>query len=124
MFDFLEAGFTILPWLALSAAVVAIVGHRFGTGGAISAGLALLLTTTVFLTSLWHPGYGVGKFAMFIAAINGTSALIIAVPMLILTKEPWLPRRLIAGLMGALVASLVLPIISLFASCEILADCL
>ncbi len=124
MFDFLEASFTIMPWLAFFAAAVAGIGHRFGTGGAISAGLVLLLGVTVFLTCLWRSGYGAGKFAIFIAATAGFSALIISVPMFILTKERWLPRRLIAGLMGALVASLALPIISLYASCAILADCL
>ena len=124
MFDFIEGSFTVLPWLVLFTALVAIVGHRFGAGGAISAGLVLLLSATVFLTCLWHPGYGVGKLAIFIAATAGFSALIITVPMFILANERWLPRPLIAGLLGALVASLALPIISVYASCAILADCL
>lgn len=106
------------------ALAIAVAGKFGGRIGAISAALILLVGVTLIYTRVDGRGHELGKLILSGLVLFGMAALSITVPMLVLTKEKWMPRRLIAGLMGALFATLALPFVSLFVACGILDDCL
>ena len=120
----LSISLAIFPICALAAFAIAIAGDKYGTRGALLATLAIWLIASALLNaaSIQLQGWWLQAFAALV--MTSVSLLAIYIPMLLVQNSDWIRGRLMAGLVGSVVAALIFPSVVVTTSCAILRDCL
>ena len=121
--------------LACYTFIVAGFGHSFGSLGAWVIALVILIVSTTADAYLWIAGEDYPAHCVWTAGehfwrhvlaslyLFGTLQFITAAPMFVAFRWPWL-LRMVVGLVGAALASLVMPLLGFYAVCAALHDCL
>lgn len=119
----LSISLAIFPICALAAFAIAIAGDKYDTRGAFLAALAIWLATSVLLYSAYQQLQSWWTEAFAALVMTSVSMLTIYVPMVLVRDADWIRGRLMAGLLGSVVATMIFPGVVLTASCGILGDC-
>ncbi|MEM7312339.1 MAG: hypothetical protein AAF497_04225 [Planctomycetota bacterium] len=80
------------------------------------AASAMLNAASIQLQSWWLQAFSA-------LAMTSVSLLTIYIPMLLVRDADWIRGRLMAGLLGSVVAALIFPSMVVTASCAILGEC-
>ena len=120
----LSISLAIFPICALAAFAIAIAGDKHEIRGAFLTAFAIWLATSVLLYSAYQlqQSWWIEAFAALV--MTSVPMLAIYVPMLLVRDADWIRGRLMAGLLGSVVAAMIFPGVVVTASCGILGDCL